>query len=286
MRKIKRTLGAMMVTAVAAAVLTFPASAKGYDDYASAYNAVTANGGLEAKFDLKLEIDDEETQATGDFKLDNSEGKNHLYYEMDIEGSKVIQFSDGEYVYTESNGKKTKFKPNSDAKIETGENEEKMSEKEENGTFDTTAFMKEFSGMIEAGKIRELGLLTPIAEQAVSKVSTKKEDGEIEYTLKLSNALVKNYLNIIIQNETGKSAGETVSIDELNDVTYSATSDGNVITGIEYGGVFKITVPSSLTGSGEEESYEMEMDLDIDFVNPGEAVTVELPDSADFEELK
>jgi hypothetical protein len=92
--------------------------------------------------------------------------------------------------------------------------------------------------------------------------------------------------HIIIQNETGKSAGETVSIDELNDVTYSATSDGNVITGIEYGGVFKITVPSSLTGSGEEESYEMEMDLDIDFVNPGEAVTVELPDSADFEELK
>ena len=96
MRKISRTVGMMAVTAAAAALLTISASAKGYDDYASAYNAVTANGGLEAKFDLKLEIDDEKTEATGDFKLDNSEGNNNLYYEMDIEGSKVIQFSDGE----------------------------------------------------------------------------------------------------------------------------------------------------------------------------------------------
>jgi hypothetical protein len=106
------------------------------------------------------------------------------------------------------------------------------------------------------------------------------------YKLTFSDALVKKYLNTLVKNETGKSADETIQIDELKDFTYEATEKDGMITDIVYKGTLTVDVPGSLLTSGEDTSYPLDLNIKIKFVNPGEAVSIELPSTDDFEEVK
>ncbi len=274
----KKSIAILTTTVITAGMLTACGGGDAYNDYAAAFNKVTANGGMEAKFNVELEMDGEKTVSTGDFKLDTSGGSNVLYYEMTTGDNEIVQFSDGEYLYTDMDGHKTKYKLDS----KPSGNSDMESEKDGAGTFDTNAFLSEFSSFMEAGKIKELGLLSPIEKAAVSSI---KKEGNT-YNLTFSDALVKKYLNTLVQNETGKSADETIQIDELNDFTYKATESNGVITNVEYSGVLKVKVPGSLMDNGEDKTYDLNMKIDIEFVNPGESVTVELPSTDDFEEVK
>ena len=67
-------------------------SGDAYGSYAAAYKKVSANGGMCAEFDLTLEMDGVKTETEGKFSLDTSDGKNILYYEMEVDGSEIIQF--------------------------------------------------------------------------------------------------------------------------------------------------------------------------------------------------
>ena len=98
--------------------------------------------------------------------------------------------------------------------------------------------------------------------------------------------LVKKYLNTLVQNETGKDAAETIQIDELNDFTYTATEKDGVLTGVTYKGTLVVNVPGSLLSSGEDATYDLDMNIDIEFVNPGDSVSIELPSTDGFEEVK
>lgn len=253
----------------------------GYDDYASAYKKVTANGGMDADFDVSLAMDGTTVETSGNFKLDTSDGNNILYYEMEVNGADIVQFSDGKYLYTESDGHKTKYSLDSkpSASSDRREAEQKNSS---DATFDTEEFLNEFSSFLEAGKIKELGLLSPIEKAAVTNIS---EAGGI-YTLTFSDNLVKKYLNIMIKNETQSSGGETLTIDELNNFTYKATVKDGMVTGTEYSGTIEVEVPGSLMASGDAESYDLDFVIKITFVNPGDTVSITLPATDGYEELK
>ncbi len=275
---VKKSVAVITTAILAMGTLAACGGGDDYNGYASAYNKVTANGGMEAKFDVDLTMDGEKVESEGDFKLDTSGSSNILYYEMTTGDNEVIQFSDGEYLYTDMDGKKTKYKLDS----RPSGNSDMEQSKDGAGSFETNAFLSEFSSFMEAGKIKELGLLSPIEKAAVSSI---KKDGAT-YNLSFSDALVKKYLNTLVQNETGKSADETIQIDELKDFTYKATESNGMLTGVEYGGTLVVNVPASLSSDGEDKTYDLDMDIDIEFVNPGQGVSIDLPSTDGFEEVK
>lgn len=260
-------------------MLTACSGGDDYSSYASAYKKVTANGGMNADFELTLEMDGVETVTNGSFKLDTSDGKSILYYEMDIDGNKVIQFSDGEYIYTEADGHKTRYAINTKPSAGGDRNEVEQKDNNSAGSFNTEAFLSEFSSFLEAGKIKELGLLSPIEKNAVSGIS---EDGGV-YTLTFSESLVKRYLNIIIANESNSTDGDTLKIDELNDFSYKATVSDGIVTGTEYSGVLAVNVPGSLMADGNDADYDMDLNIKITFVDPGSAVEVTLPSTDGYD---
>ncbi len=274
-----KCIATVTATVLALGTLTACGGGNEYNSYAAAYNKVTAKGGMEAKFNVNLDMDGENVKSEGDFKLDTSGDNNVLYYEMTTGDNKIIQFSDGEYIYTDMGDSKSKYKL--DTKPSGGDSG-KEETKSSSGTFNTSAFLNEFSSFLEAGKIKELGLLSPIEKAAVSSI---KKDGDT-YTLTFSDALVKKYLNTLVQNETGKDADETIQIDELNDFTYTATEKDGMLTGVSYKGTLVVNVPGSLLSDGEDKTYPLDMDIQIEFVNPGESVSVELPSTDGFEEIK
>ena len=275
----KKSIAFVMACALGLASLTACGGGSEYNGYASAYNKVTANGGMEAKFDVDLTMDGEKVESDGNFKLDTSGDSNILYYEMSTEDNDIIQFSDGEYIYTQTGESKSKYKLGSKP---TGGDSGKEEAKSSSGTFNTTAFLNEFSSFLEAGKIKELGLLSPIEKAAVSSI---KKEGDT-YVLTFSDALVKKYLNTLVQNETGKDADETIQIDELRDFTYKATEKDGMLTGVVYDGILTVNVPGSLLSDGEDKTYDLDMNINITFVNPGQKVSIELPSTDGFEEVK
>ncbi len=255
-------------------------SGDAYGSYAAAYKKVSANGGMCAEFDLTLEMDGVTTETEGTFSLDTSDGKNILYYEMEVDGSKIIQFSDGEYLYTETDGHKIKYALNSKPTA-SSDKEEAVQKNGSDSVFDTEQFLSEFSSFLEAGKIKELGLLSPIEKAAVTDVSVENN----VYTLSFSDKLVQKYLNIMIANETQSTDVDTLNINELKNFRYTATVSGDIVTDVVYSGVITVDVPASLMTSGEAASYEMELEIAITFVNPGEAVEVEIPSTDGYEEV-
>ena len=254
-----------------------------YGKYAAAYNKVTANGGMEADIALTLTMDGTTTKSNGTLKLDTSSGKSILYYEMDVDGDKVIQFSDGDYIYTDTDGHKIKYAINSkpSASGDREETQQKDAGASGDSDFNTEAFLSEFSSVLEAGKIKDLGLLSPIDNAAITNISVSGD----QYTLTFSDSLVKKYLNILISNESNSSSGETLVIDELQNFTNVVTVSGDIVTGAKYSGVLKVKVPGSLMASGQEATYDMDLIIDVTFVNPGSSVSITLPSTDGYENV-
>lgn len=279
--KNKKMVKGMALTVLTALMLTACGGGDAYNEYSTAYKKVTADGGMNANFDVSLSMDGTTSNCTGNFKLDTSDGNNILYYEMDFGGSKVVQFSDGEYLYSESDGNKTRYSLN--AKPSSASNQEKVQRKEDSSTggFNTAEFLNEFSSFLEAGKIKEMGLLSPMEKAAVTKVS----ESNGVYTLEFSDSLVKKYLNIMIENETQSSGSDTLKIDEMKDFNYQATVSGGVVTKVRYSGTVQVCVPASLMASGQETNYDLDFDIQITFVNPGDAVSVTLPSTDGYTDL-
>ena len=251
-----------------------------YGKYASAYKKVTANGGMEADIALTLTMDGTTTKSNGTLKLDTSSGKNVLYYEMEVDGDKIVQFSDGDYIYTDTDGHKIKYAINSKPSA-SGDRQEAQQKDSGDSTFNTEAFLSEFSSVLEAGKIKDLGLLSPIERAAITDISSSGNT----YTLSFSDSLVKKYLNILIANESNSTSGETLTIDELDNFSNTVTVSDDIVTGAKYSGVLKVTVPGSLMSSGAETTYDMDLIIDVTFVNPGSAVEISLPSTDGYDSV-
>lgn len=274
MKKNFKKCAAMLM---AASLMMTGCGSDAYASYSTAYNKVSENGGIDANIAMVVTMDGKTTNSNGSFKLDTANGNNNLYYEMNVGDSKITQFSDGKYLYTDSNGEKTKFALN--VKPAGGSN--KAEQKESTVSFDSGAFLSEFSSCLEAGKIKEMGLLSPIQKSSIKNISEK--DGV--YTLEFSDSIVQTYLNTLIASETKQTDGDSLRIDEMKDFTYTATVKNNVVTEVTYGGNIIVNVPASLTTSGANQSYDMNFNIKVTYNNPGTAVTVTVPDTDGYNEI-
>lgn len=250
-----------------------------YSEYAAAYNQISAKGGINANIDAKVTMDGETSEYSGNFKVDNT--NNIIYYEMTSDGQTTTQFSDGEYLYTERGDQKSKYsldgsKPtNAPSQNGKGQKPEKEGEAPE---FKTSEFLNEFSSFLDAGKIKELGLLEPIDGIAVSEVT---KNGDV-YTLEVADSIVQKFLNTMA---TEQASDDTVQITDLKNFTYEATVKDGVVTKTAYSGDVTVNVPGSLRSDGEDADYTLNFAIDIDFVSPGSAVSITLPDSSEYTEV-
>lgn len=273
---IRKAIGIIAVLVLSAVLLTACGSDP-YSEYAAAYNKVTANGGLDANLTATLTMDGSTVNCTGNFKVNTS--KNTMYYTLTTGDDVVTQYSDGSYLYTEQDGHKIRYSLN--AKPEQSTAQDKKGQKEASSSvFNTSEFLKEFSSFLEAGKIREMGLFTPIAKAAVNKT---EKSGDV-YTLKVSETLVKQFLNTLAQSESS-SGGSTVQITKLENFGYSATVQNNIVTGVTYSGNVTVKVPASLMASGADTEYSLEFTIKTSFNNPGSAVTIDIPSTEGYETI-
>ena len=255
-------------------------STSDYDAYATAYRRVTAEGGMDVDLSVKLNMNGTDKEASGNFKVDNSGDNTILYLSLDIDGEHTTQFSDGVNMYTDARGQKVRYP--------LGEKQERVKEKddpqptEENAgapTFDTNSFLKEFASFLEAGKIKELGLLEPLNSAAVSKTTREGND----YTLTVSDAITTRYLNTLASNVMADEE-ETVEVKDLKDFTYKATVENDYVTKLNCTGSMTVLIPASISDTGAEASYDLTIDLTASFNNPGQAVTITLPSTDGYVE--
>ena len=155
MRSVKSACKAAVSTALFGTgilLMTSLASANDFDVYTNAYRSVTANGGFDADLVADFTLDGVEKEATGNFKVDNSGEKTLLYLEVDLDGETVTQFSDGEFLYVDARGEKSKYPLGEKQGQEDSRKEpEKEGEEEKSApTFDTDQFLQEFASCLEA----------------------------------------------------------------------------------------------------------------------------------------
>ncbi|MDO5133647.1 MAG: hypothetical protein Q4D81_11815 [Eubacteriales bacterium] len=245
-----------------------------YSSYASAYNKVTAAGGFDADLKVSLTMDGQTSSYTGNFKVDTV--NNLMYYEMGDGNDKTIQFSDGSYVYTDQGGKKVKYALTSEG---TEPAEPQKDDSMETPEFNTSEFLQDYSSFLEAGSIREMGLLDPIPQSGVTKTT---KSGNV-YTLQISDAVVEHFLNTMAKNQVDD--GDAVQVSDLQNFTYTATVENDIVTAVTYTGTTTVNVPGSHMSDGQDASYTMDFNIAVNYNNPGSAVSVSLPDQSEYEEV-
>ena len=256
-----------------------------YSGYEAAYKAMTKSGGLETNFTLELEGDGTSFDSIGNMKLVNESNTTKLYYEMEVGDDTIIQFSDGEYVYTDDGENKTKLAIGNGTKQPERKEDNRLAEKEDGSEFNTEAFFQEFSGMLEAGKIKEMGILDQTPKKYVKEVTATDQGEETKYEFSFSDQMVEMFLNIMIQDQV-KNGENTLTFGNLENFVYDATENKDgAIREIHYAGNIDVTVPAALMNSGEEKVFELSIDLKLEVVNPGESIELEFPDTNGYEEI-
>lgn len=273
--KKKTVMNAVKILAAGLVCMSLLAGCGGnkYSEYASAYNKVTASGGLDADLAVSLTMEGETGDYSGNFKVDTV--NNLMYCQMGDGTNATTQFSDGSYVYTEQDGRKVKYALGTKGTAPSAPQKDADAVAPE---FKTSEFLQDFSSFLEAGSIREMGLLDPIPKSAVTKT---EKSGNV-YTLSVSDSVVEHFLNTMAKNQAGD---DTVQVSDLKNFTYTATVENDLVTAVTYSGSTTVNVPGSHMSDGQDASYTMDFKIDVKYNNPGSQVTITLPDTDGYEEV-
>ncbi len=276
-RMLPRLLAMVVVGVLLASSLTF-CLADAHSEYLSAYLNLTENGLIDANINVDLTMDGTTSNYSGNMKIDNN--KNTMFYEMACNGKSIITFTDGNYLYTEVDGEKTKFSLNRDA----GENQaepEAPQEQESRPEFTVENFVNNFSSLLEPGKIAQLGLLSPVDRNYV--VDTEKNGNE--YKLIIADGLAQYFLNTVSENASADEEA-VVTFPSIQDFSYVATVENGIVTGVVYAGEMAVHVPGSLMSSDTDADYQLGFTINITFNNPGSEASFELPSTDGFTETQ
>lgn len=252
-----------------------------YTGYSEAYKKTSSVGSLNVKFELTVDNGDESMQSGGNMKMNSS---NEVYYEMAINGKEILQYVQNGEIHTFIDGTEQvsstdktdqgpeRADPNSGGP-EGGEGQ--ANEKTDSTSFDTEKFMEEFSGMLEAGKIKEMGVLDPIPSRYVKNITAEKSGNDTVYTMTFPEDFLKRLLNTMTKEQL---EGDYLSFDSLKDFSCisKANSDGYIYF-IQYKGYTTVTVTGDLMSSGEDETFDLNIDLQMTIQEPGTPVEVEIP---------
>ncbi len=249
-----------------------------YGDYSDAYKKTTSLGSLNVEF--KLEVDDGEQtmSSTGNMKMNNS---GELYYEMTINDKDIMQYvTDGE-IHTFVDGfeqiSSTDDKNKGTQKADPEGGEGQPNEKTDESGFNSEKFLEEFSGMLEAGKIKEMGVLDPIPSMYIDEITKSEENGNVVYTMTFPDEFSDRLLDTMIEEQVGDSDG--ITFGKLKDFKcISKENSDGYINYIEYRGFVPVTVPAKYMDSGKEKVFDLEIVLKANIINPGTAVKVVIPE--------
>lgn len=248
-----------------------------YSDYSAAFKKTASVGSLNVLFDLTVQDGSDTMVSTGNMKMNSS---NQVYYEMEINGNQIMQYVDNGEVHTFVDGEEQVASiSNKDTGTERGnpDGEGQGNEKTDSTGFNSQRFLEEFSGILEAGKIREMGVLDPISSKYIKTISSAKEGSDVVYTMTFPNEFLTTLLNVIIDEQLG-SSGSSVEFSNLKDFQcISKENSKGYLYFIEYKGYTTVTVPADLMDSGAEDSFDLYIDLKMDIQNPGTAVDVVIP---------
>lgn len=249
-----------------------------YSGYSSAYQKMSQTGSLNVVFDLSLNDGSQTMRSTGNMKMNSS---NEVYYEMEINGNEIVQYVQNGQVHTFVDGmEQVSSTSNTNQGTERGNadgGQGQPNEKTDSTGFNSQRFLEEFSGILEAGKIKEMGVLDPIPQNYISSITSSQSGSDTVYTMTFPSQFLKTLLNAMIKEQV-QTSGETLSFDELKDFECIAkeNSDGYLYA-IEYKGYTTVTVPGEYTNSGNEETFDLYIDLKMEIQNPGTAVEVVIP---------
>lgn len=135
--------------------------------------------------------------------------------------------------------------------------------------------------MLEAGKIREMGLFDPIPKEVVKNVTVSESGGGKEYVLELPESAVEKLFNTMIEEQVSNEA-YALKFSNLSDFKCTMHVNGSgVLDGMHYAGKTNVTIPGELTG-GSEETIPLNIAIDITINSPGASIEVPSPDTSGF----
>lgn len=249
-----------------------------YGGYSAAYKKMSEPGSLNVMFDLSVNDGSQTVTSNGNMKMNSD---NEVYYEMKINGKEIMQYVQNGEVHTFVDGTEqvasTDNKDQGAEKANPDGGEGQPNEKTDNTGFNSEKFLEEFSGILEAGKIKEMGVLDPIPKNYISKISSSESGSDKVYTMTFPDEFLVKLLNAMVKEQV-ETSGATLSFDTLKDFECIAkeNSDGYLYA-IEYKGYTTVTVPGEYMSSGEDENFDLHIDLQMEIQNPGTAVEVVIP---------
>lgn len=274
LKKISALALALVMTLVCAAC--GGGNGDAYSGYSEAYKKTSSVGSLNVVFELSVDDGEETVESNGNMKMNSS---NEVYYEMAINGKEILQYVQNGEIHTFIDGveqvSSTDKTDQGPEKADPNGGEGQANEKTDSTSFDTSKFLEEFSGMMEAGKIKEMGVLDPIPSKYVKSITSEKSGSDTVYTMTFPDEFLKVLLTTMAKEQL---EGDYLSFDALKDFSCvsKANSDGYIYF-IQYKGYTTVTVTGDLMTSGADESFDLHIDLQMTIQNPGTPVEVEIP---------
>ena len=239
-----------------------------YSTYSSAFNKTFKTDSMELTTIVKASFDDGSANisSTGNFKLKGMNSTPQFINAMTIGGQEVTQFCDGEYVYTDDGASKNKMKLGASA-------EPQPQQQKQDAAFSYESYISEFSSLIDAGKIKEMNSLEPVAEKYVDKITSKDADGGKQFDVVLLPAIVDELKSKFLNDGATTPNSPTV---EVNTITYSVTIKDGYVAQIAFNFELSITAP------GDDAAKKATVELTLKPVNPGQSVSFDLPNTDGF----
>jgi len=248
--------------------------ATAYITYSNAFKQTFDVDSMELKTTVKASLDGGTSiTSTGTFKLKDMKSANAPQFLniMEIDGKTITQFCDGNNVYTDDGQSKNKMALGNDSK--PADNMPQEHEQKNNSAFTYEAYISEFSSMIDAGKIKEMSSIEPIAEKYVVEIKTSSVSGGKQYDVELLPAFLTEIKSSFL-NESADSANSPEV--EADSIAYSAIIKNGFVDEITF------TFGLSIKAPGDDEAKKADVILTLKPVNPGQEVSFDLPSTDGF----
>lgn len=276
MKNMKKIFALALAVVMALACAACGGNSDAYSGYSEAYKKTSSVGSLDVKFELTVDDGDTSMESNGNMKMNSS---NEVYYEMAINGKEILQYVQNGEIHTFIDGTEqvssTDKTDKGPERADPDGGQGQANDKTDNSSFDTEKFMEEFSGMMEAGKIKEMGVLDPIPSKYIKSITAEKSGDDTVYTMTFPEEFLKTLLGTMAKEQL---EGDYLSFDALKDFSCvsKANSDGYIYF-IQYKGYTTVTVTGDLMTSGEDETFDLNIDLRMTIQKPGTPVEVEIP---------
>jgi hypothetical protein len=204
--------------------------------------------------------------------VDNSSFINQMRVYMAGSPVDVTQYKEGEWFYMDNGVNLTRFSINNQPPTPSKPSD-----------FNLEYYTQEFASLLDASKLNELSIGEKVSQITVSSIKKRSEGSNTYYDIVLANQLVSELTNSVINSSgIGSELEENInpSVNRVNSFMYTARENSaGFIDQLIYIVDLDVLLPAALTGEAEDEEKNLQLSLQLDIVNPGQPVTITLPDN-------